>query len=220
MKNIILAAGLCGGLCAGAAHAGTPDRLRGHVVAISPHQMTVLTYSGAKEVVALTAATRFTTAAPAKLSSLRPGEFIGAGAVQDGNHLDAEEVTILPESMRGAGEGHYPWSNGMADEKPGGSMTNGNVMSAMPAGAGKTSMTNGNVARAAGEAGNERLVVTYKGGQQTILVSPTIPIDRIAPATEAAVTQGAAVFVVAVPGANGLTARFVVVATDGARLGM
>jgi len=41
---------------------------------------------------------------------------------QPDGSLNAVEVHIFPESMRGTGEGHYPW-----DLRPQSTMTNANV---------------------------------------------------------------------------------------------
>ncbi len=63
-------------------------------------------------------------------------------------------------------------------------------------------------------------VVTYKGGAQTVLLPPTAPINNVAPATSASIAKGAQVFVVAEPGAGGLRAVYLVIATGTARLAM
>ncbi|WP_252721386.1 hypothetical protein, partial [Acinetobacter baumannii] len=45
-----------------------------------------------------------------ELSAIAPGSFIGTAAEPgpDGQ-LQALEVLVFPEALRGTGEGHYPW---------------------------------------------------------------------------------------------------------------
>ena len=59
------------------------------------------------------------------------------------------------------------------------------------------------------------LTVTYKGGEQTILVPPTAPIVTFEPAAPSDVKAGAAVFVNATKNDGKITANAVVVGSDG-----
>ena len=67
-----------------------------------------------------------------------------------------------PNSMRGAGEGHYAW-----DLQPGSMMTNAAVTAVVKAKAG------------------DALTLTYKDGTQKITVPPNAPIVTFAPAERA-----------------------------------
>jgi hypothetical protein len=61
--------------------------------------------------------------AKASLSDIKQGSFVGiTGMPQPDGSQRALEVHIFPESMRGTGEGHYPW-----DLRPQSTMTNANV---------------------------------------------------------------------------------------------
>ena len=75
-------------------------------------------------------------------------------------------------------------------------MTNGTVSQAS-ASAGKvdSTMTNGNVAASTAAGGAKQLTVTYKGGEQHILVPPTAPIVAIAPGSRSELKQGSKVVV-------------------------
>lgn len=88
------------------------------------------------------------TSKPASLKDIGPNTFLGTTTVPRNGRLEAIEVHVFPESMRGAGEGHYPWQG-----EPGSMMTNGNV----------TTVTNGNVASIA-EGGVMK--VEYKDGDK------------------------------------------------------
>jgi hypothetical protein len=103
-------------------------------------------------------ATRFVLVTPAALTDVKPGSFVGVAAMPgDGNELKAMEVHIFPEAMRGAGEGSRPF-----DLAP------------------KSSMTNGNISARVDAASGPRLTVSYKGGEQTIVVDPNTPIVALA----------------------------------------
>ena len=76
-------------------------------------------------------------------------------------------------------------------------------------------MTNGTVGEVTGT-GGRTLHVSYKGGEQTVLVPDETPILAMEPGSYAALTQGAHVMVSATAAAeNTLAARFIVVGKDG-----
>ena len=59
----------------------------------------------------------------ATISDVKPGAFIGVGAMPQGDGSQrAIQVTIFAESQRGLGEGHRPW-----DRAPNSTMTNATV---------------------------------------------------------------------------------------------
>jgi hypothetical protein len=70
----------------------------------------------------------------ASLSDIKQNSFVGVTAMpQPDGSLNAVEVHIFPESMRGTGEGHYPW-----DLQPQSTMTNANVEQVVSAVDGRT----------------------------------------------------------------------------------
>ena len=86
--------------------------------------------------------------------------------------------------MKGAAGGHFDWDRLPDTTLVGGaptnsSMTNGSVAAVAQGGNAATtnsSMTNGSVAAASERGGARQLTVTYKGGEQMILVPPTAPV--------------------------------------------
>jgi hypothetical protein len=95
--------------------------------------------------------------------------------------------------MRGTGEGHRPF-----DLAPGSSMTNGAV-----------------AARVDGVTG-PKLTVTYKGGEQTIVVDSKTPIVAFEPATQADLKSGAAIVARGVKQDDGsVEAAFMLMGKDG-----
>ncbi|MDE8345856.1 MAG: hypothetical protein POH28_06745 [Acidocella sp.] len=207
-----------------AAHAAAPIRVRGTIVAVSPTSITMQTPAHTRVIVGLDKSTRYAVSTKSSLSAIQPGGYIGtATKTVSGQHI-ALEVVVFPPSMRGAGEGHYPWDKipdtTKTDTMTHSSMTNGNVSMAMPVPTTKSSMTNGDVTTAASTGGSKTLIVTYKGGHETILVPPTAPVVTVAPATISAAKDGASVFIVATPAADGLVAAYVNTATGGIKLAM
>ena len=112
--------------------------------------LSVRTRAGEDQTVHLTPKTRFVLVVPATLADVKPQTFVGVAALPgEGGELKAMEVHIFPEAMRGTGEGFRPF-----DLAP------------------KSSMTNGNIAARVDATSGPRLSVTYKGGEQTIVVGP------------------------------------------------
>jgi hypothetical protein len=84
--------------------------------------------------------------------------------------LRAMEVHIFPEAQRGSGEGFRPF-----DLAPGSSMTNGNMTAAVDTVSGP------------------KLTLTYKGGEQTIVVDKATPIVALTQGELADLKPGASV---------------------------
>jgi hypothetical protein len=201
-----------------------PERVRGTVSSISPTTLVVQTASGADISVALTGKTHYLQVEKSNLNHIDPGSFVGTATKSVGSLMVALEVVIFPASMAGTGEGHYAWDKLPDTTQAGGaatasSMTNGTVAAVKVSGPStvNSSMTNGTVAATAAQGGAQQLTVTYKGGQQTILVPPTAPIVAYHPGTMAEVTKGAAVFVNGVKDGDEVTANAVAVGVDGVR---
>jgi hypothetical protein len=152
--------------------------------------------------------------APASLDAIKPGSFIGTAATPGPNGtLIASEVHIFPESMRGTGEGHRPMPT-----MPGSTMTNATVagVSGTPGGKGRGTMTNATVENV-GAAGKARtLKLTYKGGEQTVVVPDKTPIVTVESGSRASLVPGAHVIVYAQRDANGaLSAQRISVGKNG-----
>ena len=76
-------------------------------------------------------------------------------------------------------------------------------------------MTNGSVATATAKGGIKQLTVTYKGGEQTILVPPTAPIVTLQPGAVSDLKVGDGVFVNAIADGGKTTAGLILVGSDG-----
>jgi hypothetical protein len=134
----------------------------------------------------------------ARLSDVKPNQFIGVTATESkGGTLQATEIHIIPEAMRGIGEGHYPMGGG------GATMTNGNV----------TSMTNGNVAQSGTTAGDGLMLqIAYAGGRSEIAVGPDVPVTVMSVVDRSILKEGRHVTVLGPKSTDGtVTATIVLV---------
>ena len=154
----------------------------------------VRTRAGEDQTVHLSPTTRFVLVLPATLADVKPGSFIGVAALPgEGSELKAMEVHIFPEAMRGTGEGFRPF-----DLAP------------------KSSMTNGAISARVDAAAGPKLTVTYKGGEQTIVVDPKTPIVALAPGARTDLKPGAAIIARGPKQGDGsIDAAFVSVGKDG-----
>jgi hypothetical protein len=184
-------------------------RFRGIIASFDGTTLVVQTPDGKTTSVAVPADVRINANGKAKLSDIKPGDFVGSAADKglDGK-LHAEEVHIFPEAMRGTGEGHRPMG-----PNPNRSMTNGTVALNDPE---ARTMTNGTVSVASGM-GAVTLTVKYKDGDQTIEVAPDTPVVTIIPGDRTLLKPGATVSVVAVQKGAGLTATILTAEKDGVK---
>ena len=161
-------------LAAGAASAqNPPSAVRATIESVAPDvaSLVVRARSGEAQTVRLGEKTRFVLVVPAALADVKPGAFIGVAPMPgEGGELKAMDVHIFPEAMRGTGEGFRQY-----DLAPGSTMTNGNID-----------------ARVDGVSG-PKLTVSYKGGQQTIVVDPKTPIVAFEPGAKGDLKPGAAI---------------------------
>ena len=181
MNRSILLAALALGL-AQPAFADTPVvRIRGAITAIDGDTLTIKPRIGDAITVKLSDALKVASANKAQLADIKPDSYIGSAATpQPDGSLKALEVAVFAPSMRGTGDGHYPWDL----EK-------------------ENTMTNGAVGALTGTT-NRTLTVTYKGGEKTITVPEDVPIVSLAPSDRSIVKAGARVVAVTRKDAAGL----------------
>lgn len=155
---------------------GTPQNLRGTIARVSGDTIEIREDAGRSAAVHLTNDAKVVSVAAASLSDVKPGSFIGTAATarSDGT-LQAKEIHIFPNSMRGAGEGHRAWDLGP-----------------------NSTMTNGTVAQVSNVAANT-LTVNYKGADKVVTVTPNTEIVTLVPGDRSELQPGARIFV---PGAT------------------
>ncbi|MBV8916337.1 MAG: hypothetical protein JOZ05_25280 [Acetobacteraceae bacterium] len=174
---------------------GTVETLQGAVLTVRSAQSGSVPVNLAPDVQVI-------TQERVSVDAIKSGLFVGVTASEgkDGK-LHASEVHIFPESMRGTGEGHYPWQG-----PPNTTMTNGNVVAAAQ------TMTNGNVQAAAGNGHSVLLHVGYKGGESDIAVGNDVPVTRMVVSGRQALRPGVPVLVfLARNPDDSATARMIVV---------
>jgi len=177
-----------------AALAADGVRVRGTVVSVTGDTLLVKSREGATVSITLNLGWKAGGIAKAKLADIKQGDFVGIASLPGASGPDgALEVLIFPPAMRGTGEGSYGW-----DLKPNSSMTNGAVSEAVQSVDGTT------------------VNVVYHGQSKKIVIAPNTPIVTFAPAVNADVKPGAAVFVPADRADDGkLSTTRVVVGKDG-----
>lgn len=201
----------------------TAVRVRGTVVAFSSTALTVHTTNGDVSAL-LKDDTAFVSVVPSDLDHVAAGGYVGVASKTIGDKLIALSVIVFPPAMKGASEGHAAYDILPDTTLSGGpriasSMTNANVkaVSAHPSAPRvKSTMTNGSVATATAAGAVRLLSVTYKGGEQNILVPPTAPVVAFVPGAASAIVKlGAAVFVNADETDGKITAGLVAVGSHG-----
>ena len=185
MRTIALAAAVLGlfvmPALAQAPPAGTPTRIRGTVDKLDGQNLTVKSRDGQVVTVALAPNVTVSTLVKKTMADVKTGDFVASTGIKgtDGK-IHAIEVRIFPESLRGAGEGQYPW-----DLKPDSIMTNATVGTITQSPAGNT------------------VKVTYKGTDSEYVIDPTTPIFANAAGDTSLLKPGAAVFVIALKQEDG-----------------
>ena len=214
LRTLAVAAAL---VASASAHAQStppaPMKVRGVIAKASAHALTLTQTDDGKPVtIALPDKVAIRLVSKARLADIKPDSFIGTAATErpDGT-LKALEVHIFAASLRGSGEGFRPWQGAGGAT---GTMTNGTVGTMTNGTVG--SMVNGTVGGAhGGHGGSRTLVVTYKGGQQTVVVTPDVPVVYMAPGTHGVLKRGAHVLVIANPDQNGALTAMSVIAGKG-----
>jgi len=199
MKLIRLAAGLAAlTLLSTAAMAQTtpPVRVRGEVAGLDGNMLIVKSRDGSPVMIKLADNWAAIVVSPVAPSAIKKGAFVGIAAKpQKGGTMQAIEVLVFPEALRGTGEGHYPW-----DLEPESNMTNANIDATVVKGSAQT------------------LKLSYKGGTQDIVVSKEAAVVTLGPGDRNLVAPGAFVVVTANKAGDGtLSAARVAVGKDGSQ---
>lgn len=158
-----------------------PVRIRGTIERIDGSVYLVKNRDGAELKLTLADKPNIAGLIKASLSDIKPGSFVGITAMPQADGSQSTlEVHIFPESMRGTGEGHYPW-----DLRPQSTMANANVEQVVTAVDGQT------------------LTLKYKDGEKKIFVPSNTPIVVYAHGDTNDLKIGAKVFVIAVKQPDG-----------------
>jgi hypothetical protein len=163
-----------------ATHAMEPSiNVRGRIANVGGSILEINERGGGSVKVHLADNAKIVSVAKASLSDIKPGSFIGTAATPrtDGT-LQAIEIHIFPESMRGIGEGNRAW-----DLAPKSSMTNGTVAPKKVA-ENKVSKVQGN-----------SLTVEYNGGTKVVTATPNTRVVTLVPGDRGELKPNAKVFI-------------------------
>ena len=183
-------------LIAGTASAQPPPRVRGVIQAVEGQTLILNTESEGVVRLTLTDMTGINGLEKRTMADIKDNTFVGATAVKNrAGRWQATEVHIFPESMRGAGEGHYAW------DLPESTMTNG--------------AATGVVAK--GRGGSMR--VHHAGGDVDIDVTRRTQIVALTMGSRALLVPGATVMALAAPPPSGgnATAVAIIAETNGVK---
>ena len=194
IRSLLIAAAAASIPCAALA-AGTTSNVRGTIERVGGDTIQVRESNGTSVTVRLAQNTAIASVSKASLADVKPGTFIGTAArPQPDGSLQAIEIHIFPESMRGTGEGNRPWDAG-----PGSSMTNGTVGQ-------QVNKVEGNT-----------LTVKYQGGDKAVTVVPSTKVVALVPGNRNDLKQNEKVFIPAATavGNGSFEANRVTVGKDG-----
>ena len=191
---------------------------------MAPEKIVVHTAEGRDLTISLNTKTNYVQVVKSSLDKVEKDAYVGAATKSIGLSQVALEVVVFPAAMKGANEGHYPWDQLPDTTLPdkaniASSMTNGTVatVSSPSTRMVKSTMTNGTVPTTTDQKDAKKLTITYKGGEQTIIVPPTAPVVTLRAGAEIDLTTGASVFIVATMDGDVGTASFVAVGIDGVK---
>ncbi len=179
------------------AEAQTPMRIRGTITGFEGNVLSVKSREGKDLKINLADNLGVSAAKAITLDDLKPGDYVGVGAVKrpDGT-LVSNVVQLFPAALRGViREGHTPW-----DLEPGSTMTNATLKAVVQA------------------TGGREITLEYKDGSQKILVPLGVPMFTTVPGDRSLLVPGAYIFTVAQVAADGkISAARVSVSKDGVK---
>ena len=110
MRRGVFSLSLVGLLLAGAAQAQDIPRIKARIISFDGKVMTVTSgTAGQSLTIGLMPTTRVMTEDKAAVLAIKPGEYLGATLARSGGKWQAQEIHVMPESLRGVGEGFYPF---------------------------------------------------------------------------------------------------------------
>jgi hypothetical protein len=168
---LVLAASVAISISASAEDA--PARVRGTLQKMDGNNLTIAMKSGEEANVPLKDGAPVIAVTKGAMSDIKSNTFVGITAMpQPDGTQKAVEVHVFEESLRGTGEGHYPWD-------------------LMP----NSTMTNGAVAQQVEKVEGNTLQVKYKDGEKTIVVPKDAEVVNLVAGSKADLKTGAHVFI-------------------------
>jgi hypothetical protein len=152
-----------------------PVRVRGTIDRVEGDAYIVKARAGGELKVTLAEKATVMALIKASLADIKQGSYVGVTGMPqaDGSHK-ALEVHILPEAMRGTGEGDRSWDLQAS-----------------------STMTNGNVEQTAAGTDGQSLTIKYKDGEKKFTVPAETPIVVYVPGDKSELKPGANIFIAA-----------------------
>jgi hypothetical protein len=173
LSIVALALAACAATSMSAFAEDKPARVRGTLQKMDGNTLTIETKSGKETNVPLKDGAPVIGVTKGAMSDIKDNTFVGITAMpQPDGTQKAVEVHVFEESLRGVGEGHYPW-----DLKP------------------DSTMTNGAVAQQVQKVEGNTLQVKYKDGEKTIVVPKDAEVVNLVPGSKDDLKTGAHVFI-------------------------
>jgi hypothetical protein len=173
LSTVVLALAACVATGISVFAEDTPARERGTLQKMDGNTLTIATKSGKESNVALKDGAPVIAVTKGAMSDIKSNTFVGITAMpQPDGTQKAVEVHVFEESLRGIGEGHYPWDL----------MQN-------------STMTNGAVAQQVQKVEGNTLQVKYKDGEKAIVVPKDAEVVNLVPGGKDDLKSGAHVFI-------------------------
>ena len=173
LSTVVLVLAACVATSISVSAEDTPARVRGTLQKMDANTLTIATKSGKETNVPLKDGAPVIAVTKGALSDIKSDTFVGITAMpQPDGTQKAVEVHVFEESLRGTGEGHYPWD-------------------LMP----NSTMTNGAVAQQVEKVEGNTLQVKYKDGEKTIVVPKDAEVVNLVAGSKADLKTGAHVFI-------------------------
>ena len=173
LSTVALVLAACAATSINAFAEDTPARVRGTLQKMDGNNLTIAMKSGKETNVTLKDDAPVIAVTKGSMSDIKSNTFVGITAMpQPDGTQKAVEVHVFEESLRGTGEGHYPWD-------------------LMP----NSTMTNGAVAQQVEKVEGNTLQVKYKDGEKTIVVPKDAEVVNLVASSKADLKAGAHVFI-------------------------
>ena len=173
LSTVVLVLAACVATSISVSAEDTPARVRGTLQKMDGNNLTIATKSGKEANVPLKDGAPIIAVTKGAMSDIKSNTFVGITAMpQPDGTQKAVEVHVFEESLRGTGEGHYPWD-------------------LMP----NSTMTNGAVAQQVEKVEGNTLQVKYKDGEKTIVVPKDAEVVNLVAGSKADLKTGAHVFI-------------------------
>lgn len=199
-----------------AAKAEMPMQVQGTIMSFTAPVLVVRATDGRILAVTLKPEAKIVASEKSSSGAIKPNDFVSSsgGTDKDGT-LGADELRILPDALRGMGEGQYPWEG--TDRR----LTNATVLEIVPGEGKSVRLKLGFHGSVSGSDGRCSGHATAPGqgpcnGQSEITLGAKVPVTRWLLADTALLEPGKSVSLIALKANDGTLSSFGVIVAPGA----